>query len=282
MLRTLPALKRLALLLTTVLVLAALPARAAVEGRIAKLEINAVTRQRAAGFLSVRLPTAARGSKQSFTGEVTLGGVPIPFPKTMVVMVQPAAAGVDAVFLVELELARVGDPLLSQVGAGGLELRLSGALSGDEGSREPVRARGTLHLGSPEVVAPASFVPTFVRYGGARIAGISLTETEGEATVQIFNPLGGAIVIEEIRYQILVEDRKLADGVVQKVRLHPTRDNRIALPIHTRNADLLAAAGEIGLAGTTSGRLVATVALKVGGGRHVVPIDVAGNVNLLR
>ena len=272
-------------LLALFLIAPAVPARGALpaEGRIEKLDVTSVTRDRAAAWLKVHLPAAAKGSRQSFAGTVSVGGAEIPVSSPVTVMVQPSGDGHDAVFLLELDLKRVGDALVARLGGEALAFALSGTLSGEAGSRAAVRAQGSLRPGTAEIRASSGETAAFVRFGGARLAGLSLKETKGEATLKIFNPLGVPIGIEEIRYALTVNCRTVAEGVRTKVRLHPGRENELILPVVAKNSELLAAAGDAAVSGgTVNGRLTGNVTVKTGTGHRVIPVDLPGTVHLLR
>ena len=274
--------------LAVLLLLLAAPAppalgAAGAEGRIEKLDVTSVTRERVAAWLKARLPAAAKGSRQSFEGTVSVGGAAVPVASPVTVMVQPAEGGFDAVFLLELDLRRVTGELVSGLGGEALPVSLAGTLSGEAGSRASVRAQGSLRVGTPEIHAPPGEAAAFVRFGGARLAGLSLKETRGEATLVVFNPLGAPLGIEEIRYALTVGGRTVAEGVRTKVRLHPGRENELALPVTAKNADLLAAAGDAAVGGgTVSGRLTGRVTVKTGNSHRVIPVDLPGTVHLLR
>jgi LEA14-like dessication related protein len=253
------------------------------DGRIEKLDINSVTRRHVAAWLKARLPAAAKGSRQSFGGTFSIGSASVPVTTPIKVMVQPAAGGFDAVFLLELDLGRVTDVLVSHLGGEALSFSLSGTLTGDAGSRAAVRALGSLRAGSPDIRASSGEAATFVRFAGARLSGVSLEETRGEATLVVFNPLGSPLSIEEIRYVLSVDGRKVAEGARSKVRLHPGRENELALPVVAKNTDLLAAAGDAAIhGGTVNGRLTGNVTVKTGTSRWVIPVDLPGTVSLLR
>jgi LEA14-like dessication related protein len=276
---------RLATLAFGLLAVAALPGPGAVqpEGKIVRLDVNSVTRKHAAAWLKARLPAAAKGSRQSFTGTFSIGSAPIPVKQPITVMVQPVEGGVEAVFLLELDLDRVTDGVVSNLGGEALAFSLAGTVAGESGSRAPVAARGSLRIGGPEIHAPSGEAAAFVRFGGARLSGLSLTETKGEATLVVFNPLGSPLGIEEIRYALSVNGRTVAEGSRSKVRLHPGRDNELALPVVARNSDLLSAAGDAAVSGgTVSGRLTGSVTVKTGTSRRVVAVDLPGTVNLIR
>ncbi len=253
------------------------------EGKIEKVDINSVTRTHVAAWLKTHLPAAAKGSRQSFGGTFSLGGAPVPVTAPVTVMVQPVSGGFDAVFLLELDLGRVTDVHFSRLGGEALSVSLSGTLTGDAGSRATVSARGSLRAGPPDIRASYGEAATFVRFGGARFAGLSLLETRGEATLMVFNPLGSPLDIEEIRYALSVDRRKVAEGARSKVRLHQGRENELALPIVARNSDLLAAAGDAAIqGGTVNGRLTGNVTVKMGRSHRVIPIDLPGTVSLFR
>ena len=253
------------------------------EGRIEKLDINSVTRKHVAGWLKTHLPAAAKGSRQSFGGAFSVGGAPVPVTAPVTVMVQPVAGGFDAVFLLDLDLGRVTNVHFSRLGGEALSFSLSGTLTGDAGSRASVNARGSLRAGPPDIRTSYGEATTFVRFAGARLSGLSLKETRGEANLVVFNPLGSPLDIEEIRYALSVDGRKVAEGVRSKVRLHPGRENELALPIVARNSDLLAAAGDAAvLGGTVNGRLTGNVTVKTGTSHWVIPVDLPGTVSLFR
>lgn len=253
------------------------------EGKIEKLDINSVTRKHVAAWLKTHLPAAAKGSRQSFVGTFFLGGAPVPVSTPVTVMVQPVAGGFDAVFLLGLDLGRVTSDHFSRVGGEALAFSLSGTLTGDAGSRAKISARGRLRAGPPDIRASYGEATTFVRFGGARLTGLSLTETRGEATLVAFNPLGSPLDIEEIRYALSIDGRMIAEGVRRKVRLHPGRENELVLPIAARNSDLLAAAGDAAVhGGTVNGRLEGNVTVKTGTSQRVIPIDLPGTVSLFR
>lgn len=258
-------------------------AREGRDGRIEKLDINSVTRKHVAGWLKTHLPAAAKGSRQSFGGAFSVGGAPVPVTAPVTVMVQPVAGGFDAVFLLDLDLGRVTNVHFSRLGGEALSFSLSGTLTGDAGSRASVSARGSLRAGPPDIRTSYGEATTFVRFAGARLSGLSLKETRGEANLVVFNPLGSALDIEEIRYALSVDGRKVAEGVRSKVRLHPGRENELALPIVARNSDLLAAAGDAAvLGGTVNGRLTGNVTVKTGTSHWVIPVDLPGTVSLFR
>jgi LEA14-like dessication related protein len=278
---------RLAALALALLTASAQPGSGAVaegrNGRIEKLDINSVTRRHVAAWLKARLPAAAKGSRQSFGGTFSIGSASVPVTTPVKVMVQPAAGGFDAVFLLELDLGRVTDVLVSHLGGEALSFSLNGTLTGDAGSRAAVRALGSLRAGSPDVRASSGEAATFARFAGARLSGVSLEETRGEATLVVFNPLGSPLSIEEIRYVLSVDGRKVAEGARSKVRLHPGRENELALPVVAKNTDLLAAAGDAAIhGGTVNGRLTGNVTVKTGTSRWVIPVDLPGTVSLLR
>jgi hypothetical protein len=122
-----------------------------------------------------------------------------------------------------------------------------------------------------------------IRFTGARLAGLSLSDTRGEATLELFNPLADAVAVEEIRYVLHVDGRPVAQGGRDKVLLHPRRANALVLPIEGKNSDLLAAAGHAAAqGGTVQGRLTGHVTVRAGKGRKVISIDLPGNVSLLK
>jgi LEA14-like dessication related protein len=263
------------------------PGRAAAaptaEGRIESLDVKSVSRERAAAWLKVRLPAAAKGSRQSFAGTLSVGGAAVPVSSPVTVMVQPSGDAFEAVFLLDLELKGVGDALVAGLGGDALAFSLGGALSGEGASRAAVKAQGSLHPGTPEIRASAGEAAAFVRFGGARLAGLSLKETKGEATLKVFNPLGVPVGIEEIRYALSIDGRTVAEGVRTKIRLHPGRENELILPVTARNSDLLAAAGDAAVSGgTVSGKLTGGVTVKTGTGQRRFPVDLPGTVHLLR
>jgi hypothetical protein len=260
-----------------------IPLAAPEAGAIERLEVNSVTRDHAAAWLRVRLPAAAKGSRQSFEGRLSLSGEAVPVKMPVTVMVQPASAGVEAVFLLELDLARATDSLVGKSGSETLDLSLEGTLVGDGASRSAVRARGSLRVGTDAVRAPKAEAASFVRFAGARFSGLTLSETKGEATLVLFNPLGVPLDILEIHATLFVGGRRLADAARQKVRLHPRRENTLVLPVVAGNVDLAAAAGDAAAGGgVVNGRLVGQVTLKTGSGSRVIPVDVPGTVRLLR
>ena len=275
---------RLALLGLAVFAIPAPPAPGTVPagGRIERLEVNSVTRQHVAAWLKGHLPAAARGSRQTFEGTVSAGSAAIPVAVPVIVMVQPVGGGFDAVFLLELDLGKVTDRLVANLGGDSLPVSLTGTLTGEGGSRAAVQASGSLRVGSPDLHASSGETATFVRFAGARFAGLTLKETKGEATLMVFNPLGSPLDLEEIRYELFVNRRKVAEGVRTKVRIHQGRENELLLPVVANNADLLSAAGDAAVhGGTASGWLTGKVTVKTGTSRRVIPIDLAGGVSLL-
>ncbi len=276
--------KRLATLALSVLVLFALPVAAAPKkGTIRAVEVTSLTRQKAFLFVRTSLPDAARGARQAFKGEATAWGVPVPLKVPVQVAVQPAGQGWDAVFLVELDLAQLPGALLQKGSPTALPVTLKGTLSGEAGTAVTVDASGSLRPGTADLVAGRELASSFVRFAGARLSGIGLAETKGEARIAVFNPLGFDVALRGIRYVLSSGGREVARGSRQGLLVRPGRENEIDLPLTVSNAAAIAAAGKaVTSGGKLSGQLEGQIVVKLGTGDVKIPLVGSGTIEVMK
>lgn len=264
--------------------LASLPAGAApLRGTVRSVEVTSLTRKTAFLFVRTQLPTAARGARQTFKGDATVWGVPVPLAGPVKVAVQASAGGWDAVFLVDLDLASLPKGLLDRGSPASVPVTLKGTLSGEAGTAATVDAAGTLRPGTTDLVAGRELAEPFVRFAGARLSGLGLAETKGEAKIAVFNPLGFDVAVRSIRYELVSDGRVVAKGSRQGLLVRPGRENEIALPLAVSNAEALkAAAKAVAAGGTIAGELRGEIVLKLGTGDVKMPLAGAGTVEVLR
>ncbi len=253
-------------------------------GTVDALEVTSLTRTKVTAFLRTSLPGTPEGGKQKFSGEIAVANTPLPIAPSLTAMVQQGPGGNAVVLLVDLELARIPQALLSRLHPLALDVMVNGLLAGATGPPVPVCAVGILKVGTQDVRSSAPMGATLAGFSGARFTGMSLTEMEGQATATFFNPLSFPLDVKDLVYAVWVGDRKLAEGERHGVRLHPGRENAIELPISAANADLLAALGGVVTGGgRVAGRLVARVSLRVGKDQLLtVPLDLPGSVQVMR
>lgn len=260
-----------------------LPASAAPQkGTIRAVEVTSLTRQKAFLFVRASLPAAARGARQTFRGEATAWGVPVPFKDPVKVAVQPSGPGWDVVFLVDLDLAALPGSLLQKGSPTAVPVTLKGTLSGEAGTAVTVDAAGALRPGTADLVAGRDLARTFVRFAGARLSGLGLAETTGEARIAVFNPFHFDVSLRGIRYELTSGERVVARGNRQGVIVHPGRENEIALPLTVSNVAAIGAAGKaVAAGGKLSGQLAGEIVLKLGTGDVKIPLDAAGTIEVL-
>ena len=277
-------LKRLVSLVLSVLFLLSLPAAAEPrKGTIRAVEVTSLTRQRAFLFVRASLPGAARGARQTFKGEATAWGVPVPLAGPAQVAVQPSGEGWDAVFLVDFDLAALPGALLQKGSPTTVPVTLKGTLSGEAGTAVTVDAAGTLRPGTPDLVAGRELAETFVRFSGARISGIGLSETKGEARIAVFNPFQFDLALRGIRYELSSGGREVARGSRQGLLVRPGRENEIVLPLTVSNAAAIAAAGTaVASGGKLSGNLAGQLVLKLGTGDVKIPLAGSGTIEVMK
>lgn len=253
-------------------------------GTVDALEITSLTRTKLTAFLRTSLPKAAAGGRQTFTGEIAVANTPLPLGPSLTAMVQPGPGGNSVVFLVDLDLAKIPQALLSRVHPVALDVTLHGSLAGQGGAKAPVCGAGVLKIGTPEVRSSAPTGAALAGFSGARFTGMTLTEVQGTATATFFNPLSFPLDVKDLVYAVWVGDRQIAEGERHGLRLHPGRENAVELPISASSADLLSALGSAVAGGSrVAGRLVARVSVRVGRDQILmVPLDLPGSVEMLR
>jgi hypothetical protein len=253
-------------------------------GTVDALEITSLTRTKLTAFLRTSLPKAAAGGRQTFTGEIAVANTPLPLGPSLTAMVQPGPGGNSVVFLVDLDLAKIPQALLSRVHPVALDVTLHGFLAGQGGAKAPVCGAGVLKIGTPEVRSSAPTGAALAGFSGARFTGMTLTEVQGTATATFFNPLSFPLDVKDLVYAVWVGDRQIAEGERHGLRLHPGRENAVELPISASSADLLSALGSAVAGGSrVGGRLVARVSVRVGRDQILmVPLDLPGSVEVLR
>jgi len=252
-------------------------------GSIEALEVTSLTRTRVTAFLRAVLPDAPPGSKIFFDGKIELANTVLPVGPKVTALVQHTEGRHDVVLLTELELAKVPAELLGRLQAAALDFTFEGNLRSSSSSPPmPVCAVGVLRVGTNQIRASGPVGRDFARFGGARLAGLSLTETQGEATAVLYNPFEFPLDVRDLVYEIRAGDRRVASGERHGVRLHPGRENSIDLPVSAANADLAAAlAGAVASGGRAEGRLVAKISVKVGKDQAMtVPLDLPGTIQV--
>lgn len=281
--------KLVALLLFALPVLAAPPAEEKVRpedtGSVETLEVTNVTREVASLWVRTLLPAVAKGYKQKFSGEVGLANVAIPTKGPVMVMVQtkPGSRTSEAVFFVDVKLSDVPEELASRIGTKALDIHFKGSLAGENGSTARVCAVGVLRLGTTDVKAPYSFLESFVKFGGARLTGLSLTETKGAGKVVLYNPFSFPLSVKSVAYGIEANGQKLGNGGKEAFQIHGGRESEISLPISAPNASLVAAAGSLlRTGGTIDGLLTGAIAIKAGNGAITIPLKMPGRIDLAR
>ena len=253
-------------------------------GTVDTLEITSLTRTKLTAFLRASLPEAAQGGKQTFAGEVAVANTPLPLGPALTAMVQPGPGGYAVVILVDLDLAKIPQELLTRVHPAALDVTLKGTLEGAGGSTARVCSAGVLRIGTPDVRSSAPVGAALAGFSGAHFTGMTLTEVQGKATATFFNPLSFALDIKDLVYSVWAGDRKIAEGERHGLRLHAGRDNAIELPISASSAELLSAlGGAVAGGGRVAGRLVARVSVRVGRDQILtVPLDLPGSVEVMR
>ncbi len=276
--------KLLAPFLATLLLLV-LPAAEATprKGTVRAVEVTTLTREKAFLFVRTTLPQAARGARQTFRGEATAWGVPVPVKLPVSVAVQPSGDGWDAVFLVELDLAPVPKGVVEMGSPVSVPVTLKGTLSGEAGTAATVDAAGALRPGTADLVARRELADAFVRFAGARLSGIGLAETKGEARIAVYNPFRFDVALRGVKYELWSEGNAVARGSRQGLLVRPGRENEIVLPLTVSNAAALSTAAKALVSGgTLSGQLRGELVLKLGTGDVKIPLAAAGAVEVLR
>jgi hypothetical protein len=142
---------------------------------------------------------------------------------------------------------------------------------------------GVIRFGTPQLVAPASNAATFVRYTGAKLSGLGLAESTGEARAVVYNPLGFPLGVRSLSYSLWLGEHRVVTGELRGLRLHPGRENEIRFPLRALNRDLFMAAGEaVRKGGELDGELLAQIELKVGRDGVTLPLRLPGKVRLAR
>ncbi len=270
--------------------LAAVPAPGAERlncGSVETLEVTTLTRTKVTAFLRTKLPDAPAGAKSFFEGKIELANTVLPVGMPVTALVQHGSDGYEAVLLLDLDLARVPAELVARLHSAALDFTFEGNLRSSSPSAAlplPICAAGLLKTGTNEIRANGPLGQDFARFTGARIRGISLAETQGEATVVLFNPLSFPLDVKDLVYEVRVGDSRLAGGERHGLRIHPGRENSVELPIAAANADLAAVlAGAIASGGRIEGRLVATISVKVGKDQIMsVPLNLPGTIQVTR
>ena len=253
-------------------------------GTVDALEVTSLTRTKASAFLRTRLPDAPPGAKSFFEGKIELANTILPVAQPVTSLVQHVAEGHETVFLVDLELSRVPAELVARLHSAALDFTLEGNLRTSAGAAPyPVCAAGVLRVGTSDIRAVSPVGQDFARFSGVRFRGMSLAETQGEASVVIYNPLSFALDVKDLVYEIRAGDRSVASGERRGIRIYPGRETSVDLPVVAGNADLAAAlAGAALSGGRVEGRLVATISVKVGKDQVMtVPLNLPGAIQVV-
>jgi len=256
-------------------------------GSVEALEFTSLTRTKVTAFLRTKLQDAPAGAKNSFEGKIEVANTPIPVRMPVTAMVQRAEGGPDVVLLIDLDLASVPEALLGNLHAAALDVTFEGNLRPSLSSVAPpmpVCAAGVLKVGTSEIRATGPLGQDFARFGGARFREMTLAETQGEATVVVYNPLSFPLDVKDLVYELRVGGRAIATGERHGLRFHAGRETSVDLPVAAGNADLVAVlAGALSSGGRVEGRLVGKISVKVGKDQvMIVPLDLPGTIQVTR
>ncbi|MFN7987620.1 MAG: LEA type 2 family protein [Thermoanaerobaculia bacterium] len=253
------------------------------KGTVRAVEVTSMTREKAFLFVRTTLPAVARGAKQTFRGDASAWGVPLGLKAPVSVLVQPAGAAWDAVFLVDLDLAALPKALLDRGSPASVPVTLKGTLSGEAGSAATVDAAGTLRPGTAELVARREQGQPFVRFAGARLSGLGLAESTGEARIAVYNPFRFELALRGLRYELSSGETVVARGSRQGILVRPGRENEVVLPLAVGNAAAISAAGKaVAAGGKISGELKGEIVLKLGTGDVKLPLAGSGTIEVLK
>jgi LEA14-like dessication related protein len=251
-------------------------------GAVETLEITSLTRTKATAFLRVRLPEAPAGAKSSFDGKVEVANTRIPIGMPITAMAQRREDSIETVLLVDLDLAKIPADLLGGLHPAALDVTLEGTLRSSS-QATPVCAAGVLKVGTSDIRASGPVGQDFAKFGGARLGAMSLSETQGQASVVLFNPLSFPLDVKDLVYEIRSGGRRIAAGERHGLRLHPARENSVDLPLTAANADLVGLLAEAMASGRVEGTLVATISVKVGKDQIMtVPLNLPGTIQVGR
>jgi len=253
-------------------------------GTVESLEVTSLTRTKVTAFLRTKLPDAPQGAKSFFEGKIEVANTALPAGQPATVLVQHVPEGPEAVFLVDLELSRVPAELVARLHSAALDVTLEGNLRTSEGAApHPVCAAGVLRVGTSDIRSSGPVGQDFARFAGARFRGVTLAETQGEATIVLYNPFKFPLDIKDLVYEVRAGDRTVASGERHGLRLHAGRENAVDLPVTAGNAELaVALAGAVAAGGRAEGRLVATISVKVGKDQAMtVPLSLPGAIQVL-
>ena len=103
----------LSLLFAALLPLCRARISASTAARWTRLEVTSLTRTKVTAFLRTSLPSTAEGGRQRFAGEIAVANTPLPIAPSLTAMVQQGPAGNAVVLLVDLDLAKIPQALLS-------------------------------------------------------------------------------------------------------------------------------------------------------------------------
>ncbi len=249
---------------------------------IEKVEISSLSRDRASLWVRAVLPRAAKGWKQTFSGEVRAWGVPLKLDRPVTVAVQPRSGGFDAVFSLELELAKLPGDLVLKAGGGFINAEIRGTLTGEGGSRESIEVTGSLRAGTPQIEAPGLDQRNFFVFSGGKLSNLSLEQSDGEVQISLFNPLTADLGVKELRYTLAIEGNTLAQGSRTGIKLYGRRDNRISIPVTVKHSSLAAAAGTtVRNRGTIGATLSGSLILKTATDSVTLNFVSAGNLQLV-
>src|SRR5262245_35846006 len=204
-------------------------------GTVEHLQIMGLDRLRATCWARAVLPRAAEGSFQKFNGTMSIANVPIPLKMPLRVAVQKRPDRIEAVFDFVLPLKDMPPGLLTAIGSHALDLTFDGTLTGEKGSEARTYAVGVLRYGTAESDVAYDHIRQFMGVGGARLTGVTLRETTGQARLCFDNPFAYAIPVREVSYALISADQKICSGKREAFRIHPGRENAIDLELTADN-----------------------------------------------
>jgi LEA14-like dessication related protein len=140
-----------------------------------------------------------------------------------------------------------------------------------------IAAMAAVALGGCATLGMGGFKEPLVRFSDVKIRGLGLSGGALDIVLSVYNPNGFDLNATRLTYRLMVEDKELGNGVLDRAfRVHDRDSTFVTIPMDFTYAGLGAAGRQLLQSGSVNYRVLGDIGVDTPVGRFTVPYDQRG------